>query len=156
MVVVEIVVGVDVAVSVTLSKVEAGMIDVMFKTGAVDKIVEVTVTFDGVTVFVTHTVEVVMDRYELQKEVADDAFSTATTSLTAIQSTPAVEADVGSDDLEVMTDDAITDKEADELVGTDDLADDVPEEVFEIELVLVVEVGSLALLTEADTLELDL
>lgn len=154
--IVEMVVGVDVAVSVTPSKVEAGMIDVILKTGAVDKDVEVTVRFDGVTVLVTHMVEVAIDKYELQKEVADDAFSTATTSLTARQSTPAVEVDDGSEDLEVMTDDAITDKEADKLVGTDDLADGVPEEVFEIELALVLEVGSLALLTEADTLELDL
>ena len=156
MVIVIKVVSVDVAVSVTLSKVEAGTIDVILKTGAVDKDVEVTVRFDGLTVLVTHVVEVVIDKYELQKEVADDASSTAATSLTARQSTSEVGADDGSDDLEVVTDDAITDKEADELVETDDLADDVPEEVFEIMLALVLEVGSLALLTEDDTLELDL
>lgn len=87
------VVGVNVAVSVTLTKVEAGLIDVMLKTGAVDKDVAVTVRFDGVTVCVVQMVEVVRVKYELQKEVAGAASRTATMSSRARQLTPVVEAD---------------------------------------------------------------
>jgi len=156
MVTVEVVVGVEVAVSVTLNKIEAGMIDVIPRIGAVEIAVEVTVRSDGVTVLVTHVVVVVIDRYELQKEVADDAFNTATTSLTARQSTMAVEVDDGSDELDVMTDDETTEEEADELVDMDDPDDKVPEEVFELDLPLTFEIGSLALLVKDDTLEFEL
>ena len=58
MVAAEVTVGVDVAVSVTLCQIESMMVDVILRMGAVDKDVEVTVRFGGITVLVTHMVEV--------------------------------------------------------------------------------------------------
>jgi hypothetical protein len=145
---VDVVVGVNVAVSVTLTKVEAGLINVMLKTGAVDKDVAVTVRFDGVIVLVVQTVEVVMDRYELQKEIAEDVPSTARTSSIAKQLTPIVEADDVSDGLDVMidvddADDVVTRGEDDLLVTTDDFDVETLEEVLRLDLPLVLEIGEL-------------
>jgi len=56
-----------------------------------------------------------------------------------------------------MTDDAITEEEeADELVDMNDPDDEVPEEVFELDLPLILEIGSLALLVKDGTLEFEL
>lgn len=142
------VVGVNVAVSVTLTNVEAGLIDVMLKTGAVDKDVAVTVRFDGVTVCVVQMVEVVRVKYELQKEVAENVPSTARTSSTAKQLAPIVEADDVSDGLDVMievddADDVVTRDEDDLLVTTDDLDVETLEEVLRLDLPLVLEIGEL-------------
>lgn len=104
MVTVTAVVGVDVTVSVTLSRVEVGMVEVMLKIGAVNVVVEVAVRFDGVTVWVVQMVEVPIDRYELQKGVAEDDLRTATTSLTAEQSMLGVAADGESDDPDLVID----------------------------------------------------
>lgn len=117
MVTVTAIVGVDVTISVKLSRFEVGMVEVMLRSGAVDIVVEVAVRFDRVTVCVVQVVEVPIDRYELQKGAAEDASRTATTSLTAEQSMPGIAADGESDDPELVVE---VDEETMVLLDEDD------------------------------------
>jgi hypothetical protein len=89
-----------------------------------------------------------MDKYELQKEVAEDASRTATMSVIAKQLTPMLEADDGSRVLDVMTevddaDDVVTREEDGLLVKTDELDVKTLEEVLRLSLTLVLEIGEL-------------
>ena len=92
-----------------------------------------------------------MDKYELQKEVAEEASRTATMSLIAKQSMPMLEVDDGSSDLDVMTDvndgddgdDVVTSEEDGLLVKTDELDIETLEEVLRLSLTLVLEIGEL-------------
>lgn len=81
------VVGVVVAVCVMVNEVEVGTVVVAVAAGAVVREVDVAVKLGGVLVVVVQTVEVPIERYELQNGVAEDALSAVTTSLTARHST---------------------------------------------------------------------
>lgn len=82
-VVVEVDVGANVTVFVTETRVEAPVVTVTVCKGAVTVDVLVVVKLEGVMVCVVEMVEVPMDKKELQKGVAEEAFRTDTTSETS-------------------------------------------------------------------------